>query len=313
MPSAFHHARRVITEPDEFGDAVSGIELKVDFQRCQERASKVEQFQSAGWALDFGEANVRTRVRGVLQGGWGSFCLARGPGDAIWNGQPAAPGSIALLPPGDEIDGRTTADYAWLTAAVPPDVWQRCLALAGADETGPHQLTVCQLPPPLFEKIESRLKSCRRDLLRATGDSPLAGDAARDASEFVSEAFSTACGIAARTSPGITSLRNRARLARRAEGWMRDHLAEPVSVDDVALALRVSRRELEYAFRTVLDQSPRDYLQALRLNAIRRTLLRADKGTIITIAHAHGVTHLGRFAASYHALFGEKPSETRRG
>jgi len=66
---------------------------------------------------------------------------------------------------------------------------------------------------------------------------------------------------------------NRTRLARRAECWMRENLAEDVRMPDLCTVLRVSRRELEYAFRTTYDQSPRDYLHTLRLHAVRRTLL----------------------------------------
>jgi AraC family ethanolamine operon transcriptional activator len=300
-----------MTEPDQFGDAVSGIDLSVDFQRRQERASSVEQFQSPAWALDFGEANVRTRVRGVLRGGWGSFCLALGPGEAIWNGQHARAGSLGLLPPGDEIDGCTSADFAWLTVAVPPVVWERCLALAGR-ESGPGKLTVLRFPEPLLERLVHRFRGCQGRLAQAA-DTGEARHAADDAAAVVNDAFTTACEQVSGIDLAPGSLRNRARLVRRAEAWMRDHLGESVQVPDLCLALRVSRRELEYAFRAVFNQSPRDHLAALRLNAIRRALLRGDGGGLIHIAHAHGVTHPGRFAASYRALFGEKPSETRRG
>ena len=88
-------------------------------------------------------------------------------------------------------------------------------------------------------------------------------------------------------------------------------LIVPVQIPDVCTALKVSRRELEYAFRSTFDQSPRDFLQALRLNAIRRELLRCDT-PIIDVAYQHGMTHLGRFAASYRQLSGEKPSQTAR-
>ena len=310
-PLPFRHSRRILTEPDQFGDAVSGIELSVDFQRRQERASSVEQFQSPAWALDFGEANVRTRVRGVLRGGWGSICLALGPGEAIWNGQPSAPGTLSLLPPDDEVDGRTTANFSWLTAAVPPETWNRCLVLAGISQDGPERLTVCQLPEPVLQRIKHRLLESRALLKGAATPSSM-----DQVAEAVTDAFATACELTAGLEPATTSLRNRARLARRAEAWMIDHLADPVQVPDLCLALHVSRRELEYAFRSVFDQSPRDHLETLRLNAIRRALLHGDgeanRETIIAIAYAHGVRHLGRFAASYRALFGEKPSETRR-
>ena len=309
------HSRRVITEPDGFDDAVSGIELSVDFQRRQERASSVEQFQSPAWALDFGEANVRTRVRGILRGGWGSICLALGPGDAIWNGQAATFGTISLLPPGDEIDGRTAANFAWLTAAVPPDVWQRCQIMAGLEGRGPERLTVCHLTGTMAERIIRRFQKCRALLENASASQR--EDAMINAADAVTDTFITVSELTAGIELATGSLRNRARLARLAEAWMRDHLADAIQIPDLCVALRISRRELEYAFRSVFDQSPRDHLEALRLNAIRRALLHGDgsgnRDTIIAIAYAHGVRHLGRFAASYRALFGEKPSETRKG
>jgi AraC family ethanolamine operon transcriptional activator len=91
-------------------------------------------------------------------------------------------------------------------------------------------------------------------------------------------------------------------------------LEETFQVDDVCLALHVSRRELEYAFRSILDQSPKAHLQTLRLNAIRRAMLHVEQGevSVIDIAQSHGMTHLGRFAAHYRTLFGESPSSTLR-
>jgi AraC-like DNA-binding protein len=309
----YAHSRRLIREPDGFSDAVSGIDLRVDFQKRQERASQVEQFQSREWALDYGEANVKTRVRGVLRDGWASFCLAIGSGEAIWNGQPASHGMLCLLPPGEEIDGRTSSEFAWLTAAVRPEGWRRCLTLAG-NECAPERLTVIPLPQNILAALVQGAKSSRVDLDRSRLDAARARDAAVRATELVTDAFVRACEL----FPGNNhhhpnTLRNRARLARLADAWMRDHLEDEVQVPDVCLALKVSRRELEYAFRTVFDESPRDHFEALRLNAIRRALLGSCQGTVTEIAHAHGVSHLGRFAAKYHALFGEKPSETRRG
>ncbi|MDB6133785.1 MAG: AraC family transcriptional regulator [Verrucomicrobiales bacterium] len=313
-PAEIQHSRRIIREPDDFRDAVSGMSLTVDFQKRQERVSMVEQFQTTNWALDFGKANVRTRVRGVLRGGWGSFCLTRGPGTAVWNGQSAGPGFAALLPPNDEVDGFTTPEYAWLTAAIPPRVWRDSLTLAGLDEGSIPHLRVCSLPPPLFTRIDRRLRDLQWRISQ-TAASPIQEKSVQDdITVFVSECFAILCGLTARTAPPPSSLRNRTRLVRMAETWMHDHLAEPVRIPDVCLALRVSRRELEYAFRTIIDQSPRDNFQALRLHAVRRALLRADGATnsLIQVAYAHGVTHLGRFAANYRQLFGENPGVTMR-
>lgn len=314
IPTEIQHSRRIIREPDDFRDAVSGMSLTVDFQKRQERTSMVEQFQTGRWALDFGRANVRTRVRGVLRGGWGSFCLTRGPGAATWNGQSAGPGAAALLPPNDEVDGFTTPEYAWLTAAIPPQVWRDSLALAGLDEDRMPHLTVCALPPLLFTRIERRLREIQQDISRTAASPTPERSAGDDTALFVSECLTILCRLTVRAAPPLSSLRNRTRLVRQAEVWMHDHLAEPVRIPDVCLALRVSRRELEYAFRSIVDQSPRDYFQALRLNAVRRALVRGQAGndSLIQIAYAHGVTHLGRFAANYRHLFGENPGETIR-
>ena len=74
----------------------------------------------------------------------------------------------------------------------------------------------------------------------------------------------------------------------------------------------VSRRQLEYAFRTVFDVGPREFIHLLRLNEIRRRLIKARRNgsTVTGIAFDCGITHLGRFAASYRSLFGESPKRT---
>jgi AraC family transcriptional regulator, ethanolamine operon transcriptional activator len=310
-----HHARRLILEPDGFDGAVSGMSLNVEFQRRQERTSSIEQFQSPEWALDFGEANVKTRVQGVLLGGWASFCFARGPGEGTWNSQSAGPGTITLLPPGEELQGCTTPGFSWVTAAVPPAVWQRCLALAGIQHAEPRRLTVCHLPGDTLARIEHGLRGLRRSLDH-TADAALNAELrTQDAAAFAADCFTDLCEQASSTPQPRDSLHNRARLARRADAWMRAHLSTAFQMPDVCLALRVSRRELEYAFRAVFDQSPRHYLQNLRLNAIRRALLGTRRGrhSLIEIAHDHGITHLSRFAAHYRALFGETPRATLRG
>jgi AraC-like DNA-binding protein len=309
---SFLRSRRTITEPDEFRDVASGISLKVDFQRRQERPSQVDQFQTSRWALDFGQAHVSTRVRGILSTEVASLCLVRGPGDSRWNSHSSPPGSIALLPPGEELDGRTDPGFSWVTVAVPAALWRQCQQVAGVEVDRVRNLAVCELSGPLLEQLHWRLLEIQRQLRSTFPTASLTHEVFHDTATFAEECFTSACELAARLRPLRGSVRNRARLARRADQWMRDHLAESVQVSSVCLALGVSRRELEYAFRSTFDQSPRDHFEAIRLNAIRRSLLQADPGhaTVIDIAQDHGITHLGRFARRYQVLFGEKPRET---
>ncbi|QIF04353.1 AraC family transcriptional regulator [Roseimicrobium sp. ORNL1] len=310
----FLHSRRIISEPEEFSDVATGIALNVDFQRRQESSSSVEQCQSQDWALDWGTANVKTHVNGVLEAGWGSLCLNMGPAEATWNGHDGPQGTACLLQPGKELDGHTAPGFSWVTLAVPPLVWDQCLRLSQAEEDDIPALAMNQLTLEQNGEIRRRLGQLRELIQVATRSPALGKAAAADASELATHCFVTACEIASQAPPPRGSLRNRARLVHHARSWMHDHLEENIRMEDVCLALHVSRRELEYAFRTVQDQSPRDYLQTLRLNAIRRVLLRVenDETSIIDVAQAHGMTHLGRFAAHYRSLFGESPSVTLR-
>jgi AraC-like DNA-binding protein len=305
-------AIRTISEPEGFHDAVTGIELSVFFRKRQQGESRVEQYACPSWALDFGLAAAPTRTRGVVQNGWASLCLAIGPGSAIWNGQQAPPGTLSLLPPGEALDGSTVEGFHWLTAAIPPELWRRCVMLAGVEDAAPQQLTVCQLPEGVFDSVRHQLIEIRTLLGRCPFRPPGACPLVERVERLVISLFTTACELAKGVAFQAGPLRNRARLTGLAEEHMLAALGEPLCVPELCAALRVSRRELEYAFRSVFDQSPRDYLETLRLHAIRRELLRAGgKHLKVTeIAYAHGIQHLGRFAARYRERFGEPPSET---
>ncbi|TIX23894.1 MAG: AraC family transcriptional regulator, partial [Mesorhizobium sp.] len=63
----------------------------------------------------------------------------------------------------------------------------------------------------------------------------------------------------------------------------------------------ISRRQLEYAFRAAFALSPLEFIRAVRLNEARRLLTArgADGLSVTRIAMEVGITHLGRFAASY--------------
>ena len=89
---------------------------------------------------------------------------------------------------------------------------------------------------------------------------------------------------------------------------------QPLTAMELAMAVGVSQRTLNYAFQKVLDMTPCSYLQCQRLNAAHRELAVADpKGSTVTnIALKWGFNHAGRFSLLYRKLFDETPSETLR-
>jgi AraC family transcriptional regulator, ethanolamine operon transcriptional activator len=100
---------------------------------------------------------------------------------------------------------------------------------------------------------------------------------------------------------------------RRARDCIHDGLADGISIVTLCRDLGVSRRSLEYVFRSVVGMGPGNYARTLQLNHIRRDLISDTGGdvSIGAIAARRGVWHWSRFSQHYRLLFGELPSQTR--
>jgi len=98
---------------------------------------------------------------------------------------------------------------------------------------------------------------------------------------------------------------------RKVEEYMRAHLREPITITDLLLLCDCSRRSLFSAFKIFRGYTPMEFLTEQRLQSARQLLLGStDEDLVITIAHACGFTHMGRFSQVYKRRFGELPSET---
>ncbi|RUM07919.1 AraC family transcriptional regulator [Rhizobium chutanense] len=101
------------------------------------------------------------------------------------------------------------------------------------------------------------------------------------------------------------------RHVKRAIDFMQEHVAEPLLLDEIAVAAGVSVRTLQQGFRQFRNTTPMSYLHELRMLAAHRELLEAGaKLAIADVALRWGFTHLGRFAAEYKKRFGQLPSRT---
>lgn len=88
------------------------------------------------------------------------------------------------------------------------------------------------------------------------------------------------------------------------------HLHGNLTTDDLAQALGVSYRVLNYAFRDALGISPYQYILARRLHEVRRQLISGVSVTEACVFNGFGTP--SRFSRQYRRLFGELPSETLR-
>jgi AraC-like DNA-binding protein len=103
---------------------------------------------------------------------------------------------------------------------------------------------------------------------------------------------------------------------RRALEFIDEHAGEPISLNEIAVAARLSPRGLQAAFRRHLDTTPLAHLRSVRMQRAHRDLQNAapgDGASVAAVAARWGFTHLGRFAIEYRRRFGIYPSHTLRG
>ena len=101
---------------------------------------------------------------------------------------------------------------------------------------------------------------------------------------------------------------------RRAESFMRAHLAEALTLGGLAEAGGVSSRTLQYGFRVYRKSTPMEALRKIRLTAAREALLHAPASglRIGEIAKRCGYISVSHFSRDYRACFDESPSDTVR-
>lgn len=92
---------------------------------------------------------------------------------------------------------------------------------------------------------------------------------------------------------------------------MEANLEEPLSTDDVAALVGLSRRQLERLFKQHLDSLPSRYYLELRLRRARQ-LLRDTHHSIVQVGLMCGFSSGSHFSTAFGALFGLTPREERQ-
>ena len=98
---------------------------------------------------------------------------------------------------------------------------------------------------------------------------------------------------------------------RKAEAWLSTHFEEEVSFERLASDLGMSHRNFTRRFRSATGDSPRDYLQQMRISTAIR-LLEDTRLPIQTIAHRVGYNDMTHFRELFRRHTGQKPSAYRR-
>jgi transcriptional regulator GlxA family with amidase domain len=97
-----------------------------------------------------------------------------------------------------------------------------------------------------------------------------------------------------------------------AAALMEANIEEPLSLDEIASLVGVSRRQIERLFKRYVGQVPTKYYLDMRLRRSRELLLQTAM-SIMEIAVACGFQSPPHFSKCYRSLFGHTPSAERQG
>jgi len=92
---------------------------------------------------------------------------------------------------------------------------------------------------------------------------------------------------------------------------MESNIEEPLSTDDIAGLVGLSRRQLERLFKQYLGSLPSRYYLELRLQRARQLLLETNH-SIVQVGLMCGFSSGSHFSTAFGALFGNTPREERQ-
>ena len=254
--------------------------------------------------------------RGTSPPGVRTFGLTgEGSPDVEWRGGTGTNAHILVFPANDEFQVVSQPGFHGDAVSISEDHIRSVAETLGLPDPLEH------LPSGLaFVDVDiHRLKTLRHTLSRlqemvaVQEGIVLTGPVLKDLEFEISTALVSVLQTSQRTSAKPPEPNLRARALRLALDYIEDHADEPPCIQDVCRASGVSWRTLDYAFRDRLGVTPKHYLQAARLQRVRRAILNAGPvNSILEIASDGGFWHMGQFAADYKRQFCELPSDTLR-
>ena len=298
---------------DELSEATRGWDL--DFRQLDVGASPAELLQLTEPQTSFGRVQLGRHYhqRGSSPPGIRTFALPEdGVSSIHWCGYDVTENALMTFHPGGDFDGVSQPGFEVYTLSFSEERLAETAATLGLPELddligGSEKTMTCE--PSALEDLRSQVRLLCGEI--EGNPSILGASWLRQQLEF--EIPVRLLGALASSPVETTRPPSRLRdlALRRALSFIEENPNAPLAVRDVCRAAEVSWRTLDYAFREHFGVTPKAYLKAIRLNAVRRELRRAGRPALIAdVANRWGFWHMGQFAADYRRLFGELPSDS---
>lgn len=310
-PTAF---RLAAANPDEIGEAVRAWDAEFRPMERPRAGSRLLQTVGSPTLLSYAALGARVEQRGASPRSRRTFALlAQSSPEIIWCGDRADPHTLLCFDEGGDFESSSPAGFAVHTLSIAADqldsIAERA-ELGSAQRLGRDARRI-RLAPGVARQLHAGLSHVTRLVDRdpAAAADPAIRQALED--DLATSMLSAAMDQAPQPPPAAAAARGRA--LRRALDFIDVHAAAAPRIADLCTASRASERTLRYAFQEQFEMSPKAYLQAVRLNGVRRELRRrSGRPSVSAAANRWGFWHLGQFAADYRRLFGELPSETAK-
>lgn len=231
-----------------------------------------------------------------------------------WRGKPVTGNEIVVFPRGAELESVSNTDFHVYTCSFSEDLLAEVahsIGVGSLDELcGPIEVFRCK-PGEL-----DSLRRCLRHYCQSLRfDEKVLQDprfVAGVTLELPNRLLSAIAGSVGSCPAPTTRKRDLALI--RAEAYIEQFAHDELKIGDLCRVANVSQRTLEYAFLERYGLSPKAFLLAYRLNAVRRELRIPNQSgrRIVDIANHCGFWHMGQFAADYRKQFDELPSQTLR-
>ena len=300
---------------DHFSEWSTGLGWSVESTQLSPSGNEIVYDHFEFPELVVGHYRVKSTMKDVfaLPDGAVLFLICRAKLPVMWCGKEIPPTLMAVLPSGREMwvvlpggwdcyEITVSEELIRRTGLLPPDY----LAKTTQPERG-----FVQLMEPVTGQFLQRMDGFFEQGRRANGSLDRAVHRARFF-DFIIDGLQQVIDAGLRAS-GSPVLRNSRRpdLVMKAREFVSAQVTTVSSVDEVAQALGVSYRVLNYAFRDSLGVSPYRYIQTEKLHAARRLLQRSDL-SVSEACLSLGFQKPARFSEQYSRLFGELPSMTGR-
>jgi AraC-like DNA-binding protein len=226
----------------------------------------------------------------------------------------ARAGEVALLTQPDLPYDAEAEDVTLTTVLLDP-------ALVASVATGvPHDPSSQPIRFSLFTPVDEPAMRLWQQTVRYLRDSVLADDALAtplvlgQAGRLLAAVTLSAFPSTLRVEETTHDRDAKPVLLQRATDFIEANLSNDIALGDIAAAIHVSPRAVQYMFRRHLETTPLQYLRRLRLHHAHLDLLAADRTreTVTRIAAKWGFAHTGRFAVMYRQAYGQSPHTTMR-